>query len=66
MNVPTELIQVLVLVATAIPVIATIRLIAGGADAGLNGILTFDASLPWPKGVQEEEPQPWRFDSAPA
>jgi len=35
-----------------------------GGDQPVNLVMLFgDAThLPWPRGVQEEEPQPWRFE----
>ena len=65
MYVPIELFQILfVLAVTVAPVVVMTRLVAGHEDYGFNLIARYDASLPWPKGVQEEEPQPWRFGAA--
>ncbi len=65
MNVPTEVFQVaFVLAVTVIPVIVMIRLVAGHEDFGFDALVRHDATLPWPKGVQEEEPQPWKVGSA--
>ena len=65
MNVPTELFQIVFpLVVTIIPIVVTIRLVAGRGDSGFDGLVRYQATLPWPKGVQEEEPQPWRWQES--
>ena len=68
MNVPIELFQfAFVMVVTVIPVIVSIRLLAGQEDFGFGAaFVRLDTTLPWPKGVQEEDPLPWRFGSAAA
>jgi hypothetical protein len=64
-NIPVELFQIaFVLAVTVVPVIVMTRLIAGHEDFGFDPIARSDAVHPWPKGVQEEEPQPWRFGTA--
>jgi hypothetical protein len=63
-NVPIELFQVAFVAAVFVPFIALVRLLAGRDDLGFADLVRFDASLPWPKGVQEEEPQPWKFGPA--
>jgi hypothetical protein len=64
-NVPTELFQlVFVLVVTVLPIIVLVRLAAGDGDLGFDALIRADTTLPWPKGVQEEEPKPWRFGAA--
>lgn len=65
MTVPVELLQVAFVVAvTVAPVIVMIRLLAGHGDLGFDAIIRFDSTLPWPRGVQEEEPPRWRLGSA--
>ena len=65
MNVPTELFQMaFVLAVTVIPFVILVRLVAGREDFGFDSIMRYDATLPWPRGVQEEEPQPWNLGPA--
>lgn len=45
-------------VAVVLPIVIAIRFLAG-ADHG-NSILMY-VEPSWPRGVQEEDPQPWRF-----
>jgi hypothetical protein len=56
----------LVFAAVITPIVVLIRLIAGQDDYGFEAILLPDVVLSWPKGVQEEEPQPWRIGPAGA
>ena len=57
MNDLASLIQiVLVLAATAVPIAGAIWLLAGDDHLGR----TSSGHLPWPRGIQEEEPQPWQ------
>ena len=63
MNVPIELFQIaFVLAVVVVPTLVMTRLVAGHEDYGF-GIFAADHTLRWPHGVQEEEPQPWRFGS---
>ena len=41
---------------TAAPMVVLIRVLAGAEASPPVG-----ARAPWPQGVQEEEPRPWRF-----
>jgi len=50
-------------VLTAAPAILIARLIAGSEPSDLAELVAARAELPWPRGVQEEDPQPWRFDA---
>jgi hypothetical protein len=52
---------VLVLAATALPIAGAIRLLAGDEDQLAS---TTPSHLPWPRGIQEDEPQPWRIRPA--
>lgn len=61
-DVPSLVQIVLVVSAVALPVIAAIRLLAGWEPFG--GLRPAD--LGWPTGVQEEDPEPWRFGDATA
>ncbi len=62
MNELASLVQiVLVLAATVLPVAGSIWLLAGDDDHLAS---TTPGQLPWPRGIQEEEPQPWRFRPA--
>jgi hypothetical protein len=54
--------MVLVLGATVAPIVVAIRLLAGWTDP-FDGAARV-APATWPKGVQEEEPRPWRFGAA--
>jgi hypothetical protein len=51
---------VLVVSAVVLPVIATIRLLAGWEPFDGLG----PGSLTWPTGVQEDDFEPWRFADA--
>jgi len=46
----------------AVPPIVVTRLIAGRADGSLAELLAMRRDLPWPRGVQEDEPTAWRFE----
>jgi hypothetical protein len=53
------------LVIPAAAVVATlvgVRRLAGDQPADLAVLFGQAAPMSWPRGVQEEEPQPWRFD----
>lgn len=52
----------LVLAATAGPIAVAIRLLTGWTD-DVDGLLLM-VPMAWPRGVQEEEPQRWRFGAA--
>ena len=66
MNVPAELFQIIFVAAVAVLPAICVRLLAGREDFGFDAIIRFDATTPWPKGVQEEEPLPWNFGAARA
>jgi hypothetical protein len=51
---------VLVLATTASPIVGAIWLLAGDDHVGR----TSSGQLPWPRGIQEEEPQPWQIRPA--
>ena len=53
-----------VLAVTVVPFVIAVRIVAGREDFGFDSIMRYDATLPWPKGVQEEEPQPWNLGPA--
>ena len=60
MNGLESFVQIVVVVAaTVLPVVATIRFVAGH-DHGQPVV----RPATWPRGVQEEEPQPWRLGTA--
>ncbi len=42
--------------------VSAIRLIAGDEPVDLAALIGAAAPMPWPRGVQEEEPHPWRFE----
>ena len=63
-NVATLLEMALVSAVTLTPIVVAARLLAGWTD-DLGSILQLPA-MGWPKGVQEEEPKPWRFGTTAA
>lgn len=40
-----------------------VRVLARGEPLDLFRMFAAPTELPWPRGVQEEEPQPWRWDA---
>jgi hypothetical protein len=56
------------LLSSAIPAIAfvvslvVVRRLAGGQPIDLAVLFGNAGHMPWPRGVQEEEPRPWRFE----
>ena len=62
----TILQMTLVFAAVITPLVVLIRLLAGQDDYGFEAILLPDLVLSWPKGVQEEEPRPWKIGPAAA
>jgi hypothetical protein len=54
----------LVLAATVTPIVVCVRVLAGWTD-DVDSIIRA-TPLGWPRGVQEEEPQPWRLGGAAA
>jgi hypothetical protein len=54
----------LVLAVMALPFIALVRALAGREDLELDVLFSSTPPLGWPLGVQEEDPLPWRFESA--
>jgi hypothetical protein len=56
------------LLSLAIPATAVVaslivvRRLAGDQPVNLAVLFGNAAQLPWPRGMQEEEPRPWRFD----
>jgi hypothetical protein len=54
----------LVLAATVTPIIVCIRLLAGWTD-DVERIIRA-TPMAWPRGVQEEEPKPWRLGATAA
>jgi hypothetical protein len=61
-NVPFPF-DVIFLVAAVAALILGIRRLAGGEPIDLGALFTSPAAtLPWPRGVQEEEPRPWRVE----
>jgi hypothetical protein len=55
---------VLVLAATALPMIAFVRLVAGPDGERAVDLFSARHELPWPSGVQEEDVVPWKFATA--
>jgi hypothetical protein len=57
----TTLAQIVaVLTLTIAPVILINRFLAGHDPDPIDG-MTVPPQMPWPHGVQEEDPRPWRF-----
>ena len=46
----------------AIASLVAVRRLAGDQPIDLAVLFGDAAHLPWPRGVQEEEPRPWRFE----
>lgn len=44
------------------PAVLLNRLLAGDEGSTLTDILAIPIDPPWPRGVQEEEPVPWRVE----
>jgi len=58
---PTLLHMAFAVVATVAPIALVVRTLAGRVERDLP---TRSGDLPWPRGVQEEDPLPWRFEPA--
>lgn len=55
--------QLLVTAAVAlIGWIVLLRVLTAGEPVDLADLFRQPGQLPWPRGVQEEEPQPWRLE----
>ena len=54
----------LVLAVMTLPFIALARALAGREDHGYDVLFSPTPPLGWPLGAQEEDPLPWRFESA--
>jgi len=53
----------LVALAVAVAVsLGILRLLTGNEPVNLGAPFAFRAPDPWPRGVQEEDPAPWRLD----
>jgi hypothetical protein len=50
-------------VAALIAAIVIVRRLSGDQPVNLVALFGDPLPLPWPRGVQEEDPQPWRFDT---
>jgi hypothetical protein len=51
--------------ATMLVVVAPVLLVrwlGPGREWGLADMVRFRSETPWPRGVQEEEPVPWKFE----
>lgn len=58
---PTLLQMAFAFVATVAPIALVVRTLAGRVERDAP---TRNAAMPWPRGVQEEDPLPWRFGTA--
>lgn len=56
---PTALQMAFAVVATVAPIALVVRTLAWRVERDLP---TRSDALPWPRGVQEEDPLPWRFE----
>ena len=65
MNDPGTLVQnVIWLLALTAAIVLGFRLLAGPNPPGLEGLFTAGpANMPWPQGVQEEEPVRWNIEA---
>jgi hypothetical protein len=60
---PTQLLITAAIAAVAlIGWIVMLRVVTAGEPVDLADLFRNPAELPWPRGVQEEEPQPWRLE----
>ncbi len=57
-----SLFQALALAGIVAAALLAVRWLVRGEPAGLSGLFILPADPPWPRGVQEEEPRPWRLD----
>lgn len=63
MNSLLLLVEIVAFVAlVAAPPILISRFLAGGERSDLSRLFAIPADLPWPRGVQEEEPVRWRTE----
>jgi len=58
--------MVLVIAAVASPIVLFARVVGGGDQGSLASLFTSADANPWPRGVQEEDPQPWAIGTAAA
>jgi hypothetical protein len=42
--------------------LVAVRRLAGDQPIDLAALFGNAGHMPWPRGIQEEEPRPWRFD----
>ena len=45
-----------------VPTLIVVRFLAGGDGVALADLFAASRELPWPRGVQEEEPVSWRVE----
>jgi hypothetical protein len=45
----------------AAPIVLIVWLLAGRQDASLADLFAPPGELPWPRGIQEEEPEAWNL-----
>ena len=53
---------VLFFVGIAVPIVLVVRWLGNGDAAGIDGLFASPTDLPWPRGVQEEEPARWKVE----
>ena len=59
---PTTLTNLVFVAISLTALVAVLRAIGAGDPVDLGSMFAHPWEAPWPRGVQEEEPQPWRVD----
>jgi hypothetical protein len=54
--------DVVALAAALATLLGIFRLVTGGEPVDLSALFANPSHLPWPRGVQEEEPTAWRLE----
>jgi hypothetical protein len=57
-----SLLDIAALAALVAAPLVLVRFLARGEPVDLSRLFAIPSELPWPRGVQEEEPRPWRLD----
>jgi hypothetical protein len=61
----TTLAQIVAVLTLVVLPIVFVNRFLDGRDPDLMSYLASSTPMPWPRGVQEEEPRPWRFAQDP-
>ena len=56
------LLDIAVFAALVAAPLVLVRFLTRGEPVDLSRLFAIPSELPWPRGVQEEEPRPWRVD----